>query len=427
MKNETEKTAAAGELAKVKKRLSASDLVPRILCVVIALLIWLYVGANDSTADYERIFSDVPISIENGAILSGEQNLSVMGGFDRIASVTVSGRRSELLSYSISDISVSVDVGKITEAGNYTLPLSVTTPSGCILKNYSPMTVEVYIDQIAAKTVPVKVGSLEYTLDSSLELGSPVFDTAAVSVSGPSAAIAEAAYASVDLTLGKLTSGVTARGALVVCAENGQPIDNPYVTLAQSTVGVTVPVYAHKTLALTVGCKYGYLDDSNATVTVRPAAIAVRADPTLLDGTDTVEIATIDEKTVGGDENKTVAITLPDGMENLSGESTATISITHKNTVKKTVAIADLASTLVIDNPNRLSYRLLTESLNLVLRAPAEIASEITANDISLSAELNFSGVTGALQLPLTVLLADKYRDSVYEIGEYTVSVMIEK
>ncbi|MBQ7661621.1 MAG: hypothetical protein IJS44_06155 [Clostridia bacterium] len=425
MKNTTGEIKREGTL--VKKRLRTTDLVPRILCVLIAVLIWLYVMANDTTADYERIFSDVPITVENGAVLSGEQNLSVMGGITSSASITVSGRKSELVSYSLSDVSVSVDVGKITEAGTYTLPLSVTTPSGCTLKNYSPMTVEVYIDQIAAKTIPVKIGALEYTLDNALELGTPAFDTTSVTISGPSAAISAAAYAGVDLRLGKLSSGITARGALVACSESGQPIDNPYITLSQSTVGVTVPVYEHKTLSLDVGYKYGYLNSSNASVTVKPAAIAVRADPKVLDGVTSVEIATIDEKTVSGDENKTVAIALPDGMENISGESTATISITHKGTVKKNLVVGDLAENLAVSNPNGLSYRLLTDTLHLVLRAPTALAAEVTAADISLSADLNFSGLTGALQIPVEVRVADKYKDSVYEIGEYTVTVMIEK
>ena len=82
---------------------------------------------------------------------------------------------------------------------------------------------------------------------------------------------------------------------------------------------------------------------------------------------------------------------------------------------------------ITIRNPNGLSYTLITDSVNIVLRAPSSIAAEITAADIRLSAELNYSGVTGVVQLPVTVAVADKYKDSVYELGEYKISVMIQK
>ena len=44
-----------------------------------------------------------------------------------------------------------------------------------------------------------------------------------------------------------------------------------------------------------------------------------------------------------------------------------------------------------------------------------------------LSAELNYSGITGVVQVPVTVTVADAYKSEVYELGEYAVSVMIEK
>ena len=149
----------------------------------------------------------------------------------------------------------------------------------------------------------------------------------------------------------------------------------------------------------------------------------VRADPKLLNGVESLEVATIDEKQITSSETQIVTIMLPAGVENVSGSTTATISVTHKGTERKSVVVQDIT----IRNPNGLSYTLITDSVNIVLRAPSSIAAEITAADIRLSAELNYSGVTGVVQLPVTVAVADKYKDSVYELGEYKISVMIQK
>ena len=53
-----EQTNKSGET--VRERLKTSDLIPRLLCVVIAVVIWLYVMSNESP-DYERTFSGVTV------------------------------------------------------------------------------------------------------------------------------------------------------------------------------------------------------------------------------------------------------------------------------------------------------------------------------------------------------------------------------
>ena len=227
----------------------------------------------------------------------------------------------------------------------------------------------------------------------------------------------------VDLALGELTTGVTARGTLHVVTEDGATVDNPYLTLSQTSVGVTVPVYIEREIPITVGTKYGYFNEDNTRITVSPKSLTVRADPALLEGVDAFEIATIDEKKISGNETQIVAITLPAGVENLSSATSASISITHRNTTKKSLVVGDIS----IKNPNGLKYTLLTESVNLVLRAPTDIADALTDADVRLSAELNYSGITGIVQVPVTVTVADAYKNTVYELGEYAVSVMIEK
>lgn len=406
----------------VRERLKTSDLIPRLLCVVIAVFIWLYVMSNESP-DYERTFSGVAVAIENTALLSNEYDLSVISGYGARADITVTGKKSDLISYSLEDIIPSVDVSGIKAPGKHQLSISVTTPDGCATNSVSPTSIEVYVDRIATKTVPVKVNIVSVQHDQSITLGVATPDVSAVTVSGPATVIDAAEAAVVDLELGELTTGISARGALRVVTEDGATVDNPYLTLSQNSVGVDVPVYIEKEIPITVGTKHGYFSEANAVVSVTPKAIAVRADPMLISGVESFEIATIDEKKINSNETQIVAISLPSGVENLSGISSASISVTHKNTVKKSIVVDDIS----IRNPNNLNYTLLTTSVNIVLRAPNGIADNLTGEDIRLFAELNYSGITGVVQLPVTVTVDSEYSDSVYELGEYTVSVMIEK
>ena len=419
---ENKENAGNSAHKKDKNGRRAPKFIPQLLCVAVAVIIWLYVMSNDSP-DYERTFSGVPVSIENTALLSSSNGLTVLSGAGNLADITITGKKSNLISYSLEDIVASVDVGRITEAGRHQLSVSVTTPSGAILKSVSPTSVEIYVDQIATKTVPVQVNIVSIQYDQSISLGVPTPDVSAVTISGPASVIDAAKYAVVNLELGTVTTSVSARGELRLLTEDGAVIDNSFVVLSQSSVGVSIPVYIEREIPITVGTKYGFFNEENATIRVVPGSIMVRADPKLLSGVESLEVATIDEKQITSSETQIVTITLPAGVENVSGSTTATISVTHKGTERKSVVVQDIT----IRNPNGLSYTLITDSVNIVLRAPSSIAAEITAADIRLSAELNYSGVTGVVQLPVTVAVADKYKDSVYELGEYKISVMIQK
>ena len=419
---ENKESAGNSAHKKDKNGRRAPKFIPQLLCVAVAVIIWLYVMSNDSP-DYERTFSGVPVSIENTALLSSSNGLTVLSGAGNLADITITGKKSDLISYSLEDIVASVDVGRITEAGRHQLSVSVTTPSGAILKSVSPTSVEIYVDQIATKTVPVRVNIVSIQYDQSISLGVPTPDVSAVTISGPASVIDAAKYAVVNLELGTVTTSVSARGELRLLTEDGAVIDNSFVVLSQSSVGVSIPVYIEREIPITVGTKYGFFNEENATIRVVPGSIMVRADPKLLNGVESLEVATIDEKQITSSETQIVTIMLPAGVENVSGSTTATISVTHKGTERKSVVVQDIT----IRNPNGLSYTLITDSVNIVLRAPSSIAAEITAADIRLSAELNYSGVTGVVQLPVTVAVADKYKDSVYELGEYKISVMIQK
>ncbi len=414
--------AEAKNKETVGKRLRVTDLIPRILCVFFAVVFWLYAMSNDSP-DYESTFSGVTIAVENAAILSSEKNLSVISGYGNLADITITGKKSDVISYSLEDIVASVDVSGITESGRHHLSVSVTTPEGCTLKGVYPTSIEVYVDELSTKTIPVKVNITSVQYDQSITLGALTPDVSAVTISGPVSVIEAAQTAVVDLDLGTVTTSLSARGELKVVTGEGIAIDNPYLTISQSSVGVSVPVYVERDLPITVETKYGYLNEENAEITVEPQKITVRADPKLLADVEALTVATLDEtKLTDNSTTRIVSITLPDGVENVSGTKTASISIKHKGTVKKSVSV----SQIVLKNPNDLDYTLIADSVNITLRTPIDLAEKLTAEDFTLVGELNYTSVRGIVQVPLTVEVPAEYADSVYALGEYTAMVNIE-
>ena len=404
----------------VRERLQISDLIPRIVCVLVAFLLWLYVMSNNSP-DYERTFSGVTVAVENAALLTTDKNLSVIQGYGNLTDITVTGKKSDVISYALDDIVASVDVSGIDGPGRHSLRVSVSTPDGCVLQSVRPASVEVYVDELSTKTIPVKVNVTSVQYDQEISLGAIVPDVSTVTVSGPVSVIAAAKEAVVDLALGTVTTSVTARGSLRVVTADGTPVDNPYLVLSQSSVGVTVPVYVERSLPITVAMKHGYLHKQNSEVRVVPETLTVRADPKLLEGVESLTVATLDETRIGDNITQIVTVSLPEGVENVSGTDTASISVRHKGTVKKTLAIYNIR----VENPNDLEYSASSEIVNVTFRVPAELADELVSADFTVSGELAYSGVRGVVQMPLTVRVPTRYKDSVYPIGDYTLTVNI--
>ena len=405
---------------QIKNRLRVTDLLPRIVCVLIAVILWLYVMSNESP-DYERTFSGVNVGIENTALLMSQSDLSVMSGATSYVDITVTGKRGNVVSYSLEDIVASVDVATVTEGGKHQLPVSVTVPEGCVIKSVHPSTVEVYVDEISTKALPVKVNIKSVQYDRTISLGAITPDVSAVTISGPVSVIETAKDAVVDLELGTITKSMHARGEIKIVSADGAEIINPYLVVSQSSVGVTVPVYVEKEIPITVDMKYGHLTTDNSVITITPKKITVRADPTLLDGVVSLSVATLDETKLGDDTTQIVSINLPDGVENVSGSDVASISIRHRGTVKKSVAVSNIK----LSNPNNLAYTVIGDSVNVTFRAPSVLAESIKAEDIEVVGELNYSGISGIVQVPLSVVIPSKYSSGVYAIGDYTLTVNI--
>ena len=161
-KNSFDVELSSGENISEKKY-KKIDLVALILCLIVAIAIWVYVmNLNRSVAE-KTITLTVDVSGQIEAATDGMTILSDSNSIDGVSidysqmtvKVTVSGMQSVLDKYKDSDYSVKVDVSDIGGAGVYSLSLSCVTPSDEIgIKSITPsLTGYVLIDKPATRTL----------------------------------------------------------------------------------------------------------------------------------------------------------------------------------------------------------------------------------------------------------------------------------
>lgn len=243
---------------KPKRKL---DLIPRLLCLLVALVIWLWmVNFNDTD-----ITETMVLKIQISGIEKLEENGMMIYGLDKKEiTVTIKGSNRDLKKYDENEYKVTVDVSAIDDAGQHTLPLSVSTPQGSSLTiaESEPLNVSFQTDFIEEKTIPLEVmvtngiqdiGMIKYSYEHSFT--DP--ETDEVTIKGPRATVGliESARFNVDGSFA-LTADAKAFSnfSLMFLDGNLNQVNTDGVDIDYSTenIEVNVNAIAHKNIHVIV-------------------------------------------------------------------------------------------------------------------------------------------------------------------------------
>lgn len=396
-------------------------LIAKILCVLAAIILWFYVVMTDTTTD-EKVFSGISVDIRGRDRIEDTLGLTIISGYDLTVDVTVKGPRADINRLTVDDVKAYIDMKTVDGAGEYTLPIRTSLPNGITAGSLSANYMTVYVDKRTTISVPVKIVTSQ-VIEADFTMGTPEPSIETVNVSGPEEVLRTIDHAEASFDLGRVSKTLISTGKLTLVDANGNEINDPYVRLQTSEVTVRFPVYIYRDFDLKVDTKYGYYDSTNSRITISPASIQVRGDPDVISSMDSVSLGQIDEKKITGDETKTMAIMLPDGVENLSGTTTATVTITQIGTTTKKLNVTDIN----VVNPNGLEYTLEHNSLTVTFRGTKTMLDMLSSRNVSLTLDLGYLNKTsGTVSVPVTVNVQSTLSGKVYEIGDYSMNVTIK-
>lgn len=409
--------ASSGEYTVKKNK--GLDLAAKIISVLFAFIIWLYAVSANSPV-YERTITGVAVAVEN--VPTG---LSVISGLDHTIDIKVTGKRTEVLALTASEITAYVDASACVDAGLHTLTVNVTLPSGMTLSEKYPDTVTIYLGTTTSKQLPILINLRNYSveLDCVLEKSTP--ELSFVTVRGPADELAKIKEAVVTIEPGYITSSMTASGTVVLYDDSGKVYSNPYVTSSVSDVLVRIEVHKYKTVPLTVDYKYGYYNDKNVNVTLDPAEIRIKGSSEIIDDIDSINVATIDETGIMNDGSTVYYLSLPDGVSVTDDVKNVRVSIKHLNTAVRTFSVSNIR----LDNAeDGRSYEFMNDSVNVTLRGTVgEYFSYFDASDITVVLDMSgYHGLTGNFTIPAKIEILNSSSTSViYPLGSYSVHLVI--
>lgn len=420
---EVHKLDADNGAAGKKKNKKKLNILPKIICAFAATVIWFYVMQVDSP-DYEETFEDVPVTLTNTTVLENERGLFVYSGYGYTVDVTVNGKKSVISKYTLEDLKVSVDLKDVHSAGEHSISLDVSLPSGLSLVKTEYDQVSVYADEKDSVDVPIKAKLTGANYNNEYEYGELITEYNSVIVTGPKTALSSigSALVSVDLSgLGVITETTSAVRPLVLVGKSGEEISNPYIKLSRSEVKVTLPVYTEKVVSLTVDSVHDYYNEKNSRIKITPSELRIKGDPAVLSAINSINVATIDEKLVEDNVTYTYELEESDKYTYLSN-NVISVTVTHINTVTKTYSVDNITV-----NAGENDYVLADKSIDITLRGSKAKLEDITADDIKIVADISdySTDYSGTVSVEAQIVITKDGITDVYEVGTYRVQLRV--
>lgn len=272
----------------------------KIIAVLLAVLLWVYV-TNEQNPVANQIYS-IPLTLQD------EPAGYAVSGVPRMVSIRVKAPRSIISNLDKDDFKARLSLFGIT-AGGQELAVRVTAPPGVDVLQVIPETVQVQVDKIVNKNVPVVV-HLKGDPAEGLQPGVPVLKPPVVTVQGPSKVLEKINQMGVTVDV----TGATDTLEREVIMETG--IEG--VTANPGRVTVTVPVTELPARELPVRIRLTGEPAAGhvvSVITAQPHSVQVVGRENVLQNLTAVSTMPVDVTGITNDVEREVVLMLPDGAE----------------------------------------------------------------------------------------------------------------
>jgi len=403
---------------KFLREIMANSIFLRILSVIIAIGVWIYI-VNFANPTKSEDYTNIPISfVYEGTVPYNNSLMPLVTNKNFFVNIRVSGPRSNLLAFSKEKIHASLNFNSVAAEGTYDVPISISLDD-------EKLTYEIIGDEYV---------SLEFAKKSTLTLdvnfrkignyktGYVVIEKtvapATITVEGPKSVIETINSAEVQVDVSDYSKSIIEIADINLLTQDREYVDRTYLTLSESQATVSVALQYRKSVKVTVSVINSNGGDETlyTNVSYSPSQyLQLGGDEELLSLIDNYNIGTIDtsEITEGSKtfdftvrdqdsiyvvgDNKTVSVTV-----DLSGATTKNFRLTSEI----------LASCKFLNVPGNMNPSITNTSKIISIRSLSYTLGEITADSLKLSVDLSStpnekgeypliielpSGVSGAL------------------------------
>ncbi len=397
----------------------------KIFSLLAAVLLWSYLISSDPTITRDKTISGVEITTSGLSVLNSRELalLTDPAALPGDIRVRVSVPQAEYSRVSADTVRVELDLSQIRQTGRQEVELIGISNYGEVIQ-VIPSRIEIVIEKLDTRTVPVNVQLTGKTDDSGYWYTVSRTNPVSINVSGPSSLVAQvsSAYVTVDVT--GLTQNYTWSAPVTLRDRSGASLPQ-ILTKSSSSVAVGVSTYPIKEVAVsasidtaTVGVMpEGY---SISHIKVQPDIITVAASEELLEELDELTFTPIDIS----DRRQSFSVVCPinsmGSIQHLSSEEVTVTVYVEELDITRTYRSIAVGVTGRRDS-NRLTLG--KQWVDIKLTGPYSSFEEIAREDII--AQVDVTGLEpGTYKLPIKVTI-DNHPEFSYVVDPPEISVTV--
>lgn len=294
------------------------------LALVLALALWAFVTNEENPTRSDRFPFAIPVEPVNVP-----SNLAVFGPIEPVT-LRVSAPEDTWEDFQVEDFRAVLDLSG-SDAGTLRLPVRVDYTGGrrgVRVQEVTPDTVEVTLEPLVTRTVPVRVDvSAPPPLEFQYTVQQP--DPAFVTIAGPEEVVQLVDEAVAEVNLSQVTASLDREFPVVARSARGFAVDGVSVEPAAVRVQIAVVQALFQRAFLVVPTVTGEPAPGFAIVgvVVQPATVTVMAPLSVLQSVESLATQPVDVAGADADQQVTVEVTVPAGAE-VVGLGLVTVRVT---------------------------------------------------------------------------------------------------
>lgn len=412
-----------------------------LLAILISAAIWYFVdefGNGGGPYLVEQKVTDIPIEYISEDTLTDRGLMLLQDGTSQTIDLTFRGARRVVTRLDRSKIRVTVDLSSVSRAGVQGIgtSLSFTDRKFSLNNNVTIMDRSFYnatvnISELNSNMVDVRC-ELVGNVAESYSAGEIQLSQDTLEIRGLAKDINPVSYAKVVLDIGKNAVETVSKDLPIQFYDRyDNLIENENIYPTVDTIQATLPVFVTKELTLVVDFKEAPgAQKSNLDAPITPATITVSGDAGKLKNVDTIVLGEFDlldllKEGVSSESYATYSypIIIPEGCQNLSGVTRATMQIKFNDLATSEVTATQMQYAAL---PEGKEAQILTEELLVTVFGTAANVANITTENLIVTADLtDYSAASGTYTVPATVSV--KGNSDIGILGKYQVQVTIRE
>lgn len=394
-----------------------------LLSVLIASMVWFYV--NNSEEVMINVHS-VPVEFLNEDTTLADKGLMLVNGEEDVTvDLQLKVPRRLMFNFDTSQIRLVSDLSSVTYAGKQSVTFNILFPSSISTRDVSVesptvRTVQVEIGELQKRNIEIRYKVIGNVAEGYIA-GAVQLNPAELQIRGQQADIMQVSYAQVTLNIENATSTVVELLDYQLYDYTDQPITNKNIHPTSEQIQVTMPVMTVKDVPL----KINFVETAGSRLesfnwSLSHDSITLSGDASQIASIDEIELGTLALEDLRADEVFDYDIPIPEGVNNLSGITSVTLTIGASNVETREVE----ATSFSYENFNGSGeVTIVTSSLPVTLRGTAADLAVISDRQVRVIADLSdIAADSGSYTVPARIVV-DGY--DIGAVGSYEVTVRI--